>query len=165
MNVAGLVKGGNRFSTCGGEGLIEVGEDIVDVLDADAEPDHAGGDAGATLFLCRHLAMSGGSRMAGQRFGVAKIDETRDEIESVVESDSRFHASLNFKGNEGAGLAAEIFLRERIPGAISEAGEIDPFDRGMVAEELCDAFCVLRVTFHAKRDGFDALEEQKRTHR
>src|SRR5450631_3393786 len=46
---------------CGrGQRLIEVRDDVVDMLDADAEPDHLGPHPGLALLLRRHLPMGGG---------------------------------------------------------------------------------------------------------
>src|SRR3989442_5012807 len=41
------------------EGLIEVADDVVAVLDADAEADHLGPHPGLALLLGRHLSMGG----------------------------------------------------------------------------------------------------------
>src|SRR5436309_2525951 len=54
------------------ERLIEVADDVVAVLDADAEPDHFGCDARVPLLVRRHLSMRGGGRMARQRLRVAE---------------------------------------------------------------------------------------------
>ena len=47
----------------GGERLIEIGDDVIDVLDADAQPDGLRPDARLALLLGRHLPM-------GRRGGV-----------------------------------------------------------------------------------------------
>ena len=59
--------------------LIEVGDDVVDVLDADAEPDHFRPHAGLALLLGRHLPMRGRGRVAGERLGVAHIDQPLEQ--------------------------------------------------------------------------------------
>src|SRR5437660_3921788 len=70
----------------GRERLVEVGDDVIRVFDADAEPDHLGAHTRLALLGRRHLPMCGGGRVAGQRFGVAQIHEALDEREGVVES-------------------------------------------------------------------------------
>src|SRR5438094_5436032 len=40
-----------------GKRLIEILDDVIDVLDADAEPDHLGADASFALLFRRHLAV------------------------------------------------------------------------------------------------------------
>src|SRR6266850_325998 len=56
------------------QGLVQVGDDVVGVLDADAEPDHRGGHTGVALLLLRHLPVRGGGRVAGQRLGIPQVD-------------------------------------------------------------------------------------------
>src|SRR5439155_456781 len=57
------------------ERLIEIGDDVVDVLDADAETNRLWTHAGLALRVRRHLPMGGRGRMAGQRFGIPQFDE------------------------------------------------------------------------------------------
>src|SRR3989440_12701093 len=95
------------------ERLIEVGDDVIDVLDANAEPDHLGPDAGLALLFLRHLAVGGGGRMAGQRFGIAHVDEALDEPQRVVEFLAGFEPALDPEGQERARAASEISLRQR----------------------------------------------------
>jgi hypothetical protein len=67
------------------ERLIEIGDDVVDVLDADAEPDHLRPHAGLGCSSRRHLPMRRRGRMAGERLGVAHIDQPLEQLERVVE--------------------------------------------------------------------------------
>jgi len=53
--------------------LVQIGEDVVDVLDADAQADAAGGDARGQLFRRRHLPVGGRGRMAGEDFASPKF--------------------------------------------------------------------------------------------
>ena len=46
----------SRLEVGGGQRLIEVRNDVLDVLDADREPDIAFGDAGAALIVWHELA-------------------------------------------------------------------------------------------------------------
>ncbi len=60
---------------CCGEGLVEIGDDVVDVFNADAEPYRFGKNAGLALVFRRHLTMRGGRRMAGERLRIADVHE------------------------------------------------------------------------------------------
>ncbi len=102
------------------ERLIEIRDDVVDVLDADAQPDRLRPHARHGLLLRRHLAMGGGGRMAGERLRVADVDEALDELERVVEPGSGLVAALDPEGQQRAGAAAEIFLGERVIGVVGE---------------------------------------------
>src|SRR2546428_13070788 len=61
------------------ERLIEIADDVVDVLDADAEPDHLWRDACVALLIRRHLSVCGRRGMTRERFGVAQVDEPLDQ--------------------------------------------------------------------------------------
>ena len=110
------------------ERLIEVGDDVVDVFDADAEPNHLWSHPGLALFFNRHLPMGSRGRMAGQRFSVTQIDETLEQLERVVELLAGLEPSLDPEGDQRAGPAAEIFLRERVIGAVRESRVVDPLN-------------------------------------
>src|SRR5258708_32153311 len=53
------------------ERLIEAGDDVVDMLDADAKPDHIGPSARLALLLGRHLPIRRGGGLAGTRLSAA----------------------------------------------------------------------------------------------
>jgi len=63
----------------GGQRLVQIGDDVVAMLNTDRQTDGFRRHAGLALLGLRHLAMGGGSRMAGQRFGVADIDQALDQ--------------------------------------------------------------------------------------
>ena len=62
---------GGEFLFGAVEGLREVGEDVVDVLDADREADVAGADAGRELLFRGELAVGRAGRVDRQRTGIA----------------------------------------------------------------------------------------------
>src|SRR5438105_2939320 len=102
------------------ERLIEVGDDVIDVFDPDAEPNHLRFHPGLALLFGRHLAMCSRGRVTCQRLYVTQIDEPLDELERVVEVLGGLKPSLDPKGNQSAGLAGKVFLGERIIGAVRE---------------------------------------------
>ena len=59
----------------GGDGLVEVGEDVADVLGADGEANHLGRDAGVGLLLDGELRVGGGGGMDDEGFGVADVGD------------------------------------------------------------------------------------------
>jgi hypothetical protein len=65
------------------DGLVEVGEDVADVFNADAEADQLGSDAGAGLLLCGKLLVGGGGGMDDQGFCVADVGYEGEEFQRV----------------------------------------------------------------------------------
>ena len=57
------------------QGLIQIRQDIVDMLDAHGKPYQVGRDARRRLILCRELGMGGAGRVDGQALGVADIGQ------------------------------------------------------------------------------------------
>ena len=68
--------------------LVEVGDDVVLVLDADREPDDVRAGAGLDLLRVGKLTMRGRSRMNDQRTGVADIGQMREQLHLGDELDA-----------------------------------------------------------------------------
>ena len=118
------------------ERLTQICNDIVDVFDPDAEPNHLGHHAGPALLFGRHLSMSRRSRVTGQRLRIAEIDEPRHQLQSIVEFHCGRKTPVDAEGHEGAGVAAQIFLRQRMIWIVGKARVINPFHPGVVAQEF-----------------------------
>src|SRR5579871_2112955 len=99
----GMTNSSSRLR-CRAESLIEIGQDIVDMFDPDAQANHLWQNAGLALFLGRHLTVSGRSRVAGQRLGIAQVHQTGDELERIVEADSGFVAAVDTHHHQRATL-------------------------------------------------------------
>ena len=112
----------------GGERLIEIFEDVVDMLEADADADRLRPHARLELLLGGHLPMGGRGGMAGERPRVADVDQPLDQPQRVVEALRRLEPALDAEGQQRGGASAEIFLRQREIGAVGQAGVIDPGD-------------------------------------
>src|SRR5258706_4309574 len=102
--------------------------------------------------------------MAGQRFGIADIHETLDQLERVIELLAGFESSLDSKRHQRAPMAAEIFSRESVIGTVREPRVVDPLNSVIVAQEFGYPPAVLNMTLDPQRHRFDALQEQERAH-
>ena len=90
--------------------LVEIGDDVVDMLDADRQPDIVVGHAGRLLLLGRELRVGGGRRMDGERARVADIGDVIEELERVDELAPRLLAALDLEPDQAAQPALEIFF-------------------------------------------------------
>ena len=68
---------------------------VLNVLDADTEPDCFRADASSTLLLRSHLTMGGRSGMAAQRAGVADVDQSQGSFASPQRSPIRLEEWLS----------------------------------------------------------------------
>src|SRR5207302_889214 len=93
--------------------LIEVVDEVINVFDADAEPDRFGSYSSLALFFGRHLSMRAGGRVARQGFGVAQIHEPHNQLKRVVELHGGRKAPLDSEGHQGTGSTQKISLGER----------------------------------------------------
>src|SRR5262245_4552993 len=98
---------GHRHRGCG-ERLVEVGDDIVDVLDADREAHVAGRHAAGELVRRAQLPVRGRSRMDGERPGIADVGHVVEEVERVDEARSGLAALHQLEANETAVAAPEV---------------------------------------------------------
>ncbi len=65
------------------------------VFDTDRKPDCFRQNAGDALLFSGHLAVGGRCRMAGEGFCVADIDESRDQLQRVIEGLAGFEAAFD----------------------------------------------------------------------
>ena len=93
------------------------------------------------------------------------IDEPLDQLERVVEPLAGLEAALDAEGQQRAGAAAEIFLRQRVVGIVGKARIIDPVDARIVAQEFGDPPRILDMALDAQRHRLDALQQQERAQR
>src|SRR3984957_5192117 len=89
---------------------IEIGENVVDMFDADRETDIAVGNAGLDLILGRELRMGGRGGMNGEAARVADIGDVIEELQAVDETPPRFASFGEFETDKAAELAVQIFV-------------------------------------------------------
>ena len=143
----------------GCERLIEIGDDVGDMLDADRQPDHFRHHARVLLFFRRHLAMRGRGGMAGERFRVADIDEALDQLQRVVTGAARVEAALDAERQKRGRLAVQIFARHRIMRAVFEPGVVYPGDPRIPAQEFRNLSRIFHMPLDSQRDGLNPLQQ------
>src|SRR6202040_3425659 len=90
------------------ERLLEIGEDVVLMLDAERQPDIAVGDAGLQLLLRRQLRMG---RRRGMDREAARISDIGDVVEHrqrIDEAPPGILAALQFEAEQPAIAALQI---------------------------------------------------------
>ena len=84
------------------EGLAEVGEDIVDVLDAHTQADEVGGDAGSAELLVGELAVGVTRGVEDAALGIGHVGHDTDEAKRIDESDGFLTRPFQTEGNDTA---------------------------------------------------------------
>src|SRR6202046_4007055 len=69
------------LADCHSERLVQIGDDVVDVLEAHAQATASRRPARGELLGRRHLPMGGRGGMAGERLRIAQIHQTLEQLE------------------------------------------------------------------------------------
>ncbi len=141
-----------------GEGAVEFGGDVVDVLEADGVADELGEDAALAEVFVGELGVGGGGRGDDQRLRVADICQQREDfaVEGVRERARFLGAALDAEDDHAAGAVGQVLGGEA---GLGERGIFDPGDLGVLFEEFRDGQPVLAVARDAEGERFDALQE------
>ena len=99
--------------------------------------------------------------MAGQRLGVADIDQAHHQLQRVDEARASLLPALDAEGEDRRRLAAEIALGQFVLGVIGQAGVFHPGHLRVALQVLRDFQRVLGVPFHAQGQGFQALQDEE----
>jgi len=96
------------------------------MFDADAEPNHIGGDTGGSQFRFGQLAVGGGCGVRGQRFGIADVDQPFEQVERIVKFNAGLKPAFDAKRQQAGGFAVGVFLGQLIVRRIGQAGKANP---------------------------------------
>ena len=93
---------GRTLALGGAEAGVEVGEDVVDRLDAHREAHEVGRDAGGGLLVGDELLVGGGGRVDREAAHVAHVGEVAVQLERVDELLARLEPALDAERDDGA---------------------------------------------------------------
>ena len=84
------------------------------------------------------------------------MDDDLGELQALHKADSSLFTALDEDGDNAAGTARHVLLRDLIVLVGLETGIIDLFDLVVILEELCDSERVGTMTFHSQRQRIQA---------
>src|SRR5690606_31275661 len=131
----GSLRGG--VGPCG-EARFEVGEDVVEVLEADGETHEPGGDARGELLLGGQLRVRGRCRVDDEAAHVTDVGDVAVEGEGVDEGATRIHSAFELEGEHGAGALGGVLLAGFVPRARGQARVVHGGDFGLLGEPFGD---------------------------
>ena len=103
------------------ERLRQVGDDVVDVLDADGEAHVIVGDAGRELVLGESCECVVAGRMDRQRARIADVGHVVEQLERIDEARARLRAALQLEADQPAEAALQIVLGAALLLALEQA--------------------------------------------
>ena len=105
-----------------GEGLVQVGEDVVDVFRADRQAYCALVDALVFQFGFRKLGMRRCGGVDDQRLDVGYVGQQREDLQGVDEPEGFLLAALDLEGEDGAAAVREVLQVGRVVRVVRQGG-------------------------------------------
>ena len=150
---------------CLGEGGVEVGQDVGEVLQADREAHGRRADARLGQLRGRQVAVRHRCRVRHEAARVADVGDeahdpqARDELLDLAEVLLGVPGRVQVEREDRPGAARQVDARRLVPRARLEARVVDASDGGMLLEEPRDAEGALAVTRDPEVERLDALQQ------
>ena len=148
----------------GGQGLIQVGQEVGSVLNAHGEADEVRGDTGGPELGVVHLAVGGGGGVEHTGLGVGHVGGDRAQLQPGHKPGGGLPASFHTEGDHTAGAAGHILGGQGMIGAALQTGIIDPGDLGMGLQMAGDLHGIGTVLGHPQGEGLQAHIEKVGVH-
>ncbi len=134
------------FSGSGCQGLIQIPEQILRILQTDTQSHHVRRYPGPAHLLLAQLAVGGAGRMDGQALGIADIGHMAEEPQLVDEALAGLPPALDAEGENGARPLGQVFPRPFMTGMIRQSGIADPIDLFVLEEKGSHGQGIVHVT-------------------
>ena len=103
--------------------------------------------------------------MAGERLGVADIDQPLDQPERVIEFPARLETPFHPEGQKRRHAAAEISFGQIVKRTVGKPGILHPLHTRIGAQEFRHGARILDMALDAQSHRLDALQQQEGAHR
>ncbi len=140
--------------------LVQIGDDIVDMFDADRDAHHVRPRPRGDQLGLAQLAVRGRGGMDDQRARIADIGEMAEQLDLRDQLHPGVVATLQPEGEHRPALAAEISVGERLVGIGLEPGIGHPCHLLVVLQPFGHGERIGAVPFHAQRERFHPGQRQ-----
>src|SRR5580704_3210585 len=147
------------------ERLLEVRENVVNMFDPDAQPNHLRLHADLCLLFRRELPMRRRGWMACQRFGIAHVHHPFEQSKRIEALAARFKSAFDAERQQRHSVVAQIFFRHRIQRAIRKSRVAHPLDHPVIAQKFRDATRILHMPLDAQGHCLEPLQQQESVER
>src|SRR5208283_2156164 len=145
----------------GAEPRVQIGQDVVESLDSDAETNQVRRHARRQLFSLGQLRVRRRCRVDRQAPDVADIREMAEQLEALDETTPGLGAALDAEGEDGSATVREVFQLPGVPWTRFESGEAHPLDLITSLEPLGDSQGIGHMALHPVAERLEALQEQE----
>src|SRR5262249_10519000 len=143
------------------QSLLEIGDDVVLVLQPDREANDVGSRTSLDLLRVRELTVSGRGRMNDERTRVPDIGEMRKQLYVGYEPDARVIAAFEPEREAGARALGHVLLREIVITIAEQLRITPPRHLALIGKPLRHRQSIVAVSLHAQRQRLDAREDEK----
>ncbi len=144
-----------------GQPALEIGDDVVDVLEADRKAHIAIGHAGCDLIAGAELGMRRGRGVDGEASRIADIGDVVEQLKRVDEAPSGFLACRQLEADKAAIAALQVFVRPLAEHASLERWVDHLRHFRPLGEVIGDRQRVGGMALDAQRQRLDALQDQE----
>src|ERR1700749_104971 len=102
--------GGLGKACCGSESALDVGDDVVNVLDADRKPDIAVRHTSRFLLFLGELGVGGAGGMDRKAARLADVGDVIEQLQCIDEAPPRLATAGEFESDEPAEAALEVAI-------------------------------------------------------
>lgn len=145
------------------ESLFQVGDDVFDILDTDAEANQVRSDACFDELFIAQLTVRVASRVQHAAAGIGHMSHDANHLEAIHELDALVATTLDAERKHAARKATlKLFLGQGVVLVVFEAGVIDPGDLRVLLEPLGASKSVFAMARHAEVERFEAEVQKER---
>src|SRR5207302_7048945 len=143
------------------ERVFQLGEEVVNVLDADRQAHQALVDAELGAHVLGQRGVSHDRRVLDQALDAAEALGESEELAALEETPGALQPALKNGRHHAAVAAVHLPFCKGVLGVACKAGIEDLFDFRMLFEPLRDLHRVLAMTFHPQCQRFDAAQGEE----
>ena len=155
------VSGVRRASPARSLTLLQVGLDVLDVLDADAETDEVLCHAAGRLFLVAQLLVRRRGRVNDERLCVSHVGQIRRQLERINKGRTGLGLALDTKRQHTTKASLQVLFRQRMARVALQARVANPGYAGVLFEVLGNGEGIVDMSLHTQTECLDALEQQE----
>ncbi len=144
------------------EGLADVGQNVVTILDTYGEADEVGSNASLAQLLVAHLSMGMRGGMEHTGAGIGNMGNDGYEAQRVHKFDGGLAVALESEGNHSTGAVGQILLCKFVGLVAGESAIVYPCHTGVGLQELGYALGILTVAGHTQMERLQSEVQQER---
>src|SRR5437868_2718054 len=143
------------------ESMLQLGDQVLDVLDADRKADQSIADAEARAHVLRQRRMRHDRRVLDQALDAAEALGQREELAALEEALGCRQPTLENRRNHATVALVHLLRREQVLRMAREPGIDHALDLRMFCQPGGDVHGVAAMALHAQRQRLDAAQREE----